>query len=81
MGYKNIYCDINGDIIDEIFNIPVDPNNTRIDKILREIVGVSPMKKREKIEKPKETKSKKETKTKTKSKNIKMRTIKIRRVK
>lgn len=79
MGYKNIYCDINGDIIDEIFNIPVDPNNTRIDKILREIVGVSPMKKREKIEKPKETKTKKETKSK--SKKIKIRTIKIKRVK
>lgn len=81
MAMKNIYLDINGDIIDEIFDIPVDPSNTRIDQILRDIVGIGPTKKRSKIETSDKDEKTKKTSKKSSKEKVKVKKITIKRIK
>ena len=75
---KQVYLDINGDILNEIFGL--EPENN-LDEVLQELISVDikPKKKKDKKEDKKDKDKKK--KTKEKKKSIKVRKVTLRRIK
>ena len=74
---KQVYLDINGDILNEIFGL--EPENN-LDEVLQELISVDIKPKKKKDKDKKEDKKEKKKKTKEK-KSIKVRKVTLRRIK